>query len=136
MRKALVDTNVVLDYLANRTPFADDAELVFNAADEGVVELWLCALSFTTLNFLLRRSHGPAAAKRALDKLRTLVRVAPVDERCIDRALASDFPDLEDAVQYECAVQLKADLIITRDSAGFKRSRIPVLTPGSFVRSL
>lgn len=136
MRKALVDTNVAMDYLADRHPFADDAELVFDAADNDAVELWLCALSFTTINFLLRRTHGPATAKKALDKLRTLVRVAVVDERCIDRALASDFPDLEDAVQHECAVHMKIDLIITRDTGGYKRSRIPVMTPAAFLRTI
>jgi predicted nucleic acid-binding protein len=135
-RKVLVDTNVAMDYLADRTPFADSAELVFEAAENGEIELWICALSFTTINFLLRRSYGPAPARKALSKLRTLVHVAPVDERCIDRALASDFTDLEDAVQHESAIHSGADIIITRDEQGFKRSRIPVMSPKAFLRTL
>ena len=42
-------------------------------------------------------------------------------------------PDLEDAYQIEAAVSVEADYIITNDVNGFRRSPIPVLTPGAYV---
>ena len=136
MRKVFIDTNIVLDHLGDRMPFAVDAEVIFNEADTGKLELWISALSITTIFYILRRVNGRSAALNAIRRFRTLVKIASVDAACIDRALASNFTDLEDAVQYEAALDAAIEIIITRDPGGYKRSSIPVMSPEVFVRTL
>lgn len=136
MQKVLVDTNVALDYIADRKPFASDAELIFNEADAGTIEAWISALSFTTIYYILRRSNGRMGALQALRKFRTVVRTAPVDAQCMDRALASDFHDLEDAVQYEAAIDAGLEVIITRDPRGFRNAKLSVMSPEQFLKTL
>ncbi|MEO8067285.1 MAG: PIN domain-containing protein [Flavobacteriales bacterium] len=136
MRRAFVDANVALDMLAMRQPFAEDARLLFDAAKNKRVELLMASLSFITIHYLVCRSTDRASALHALQTLKVLVTIAPVDSACIELAITSPFVDFEDAVQYHAAIAADAVLIITRDEKGFKRSRLPVMTPRAFLRTL
>ena len=46
------------------------------------------------------------------------------------------FKDFEDCLQEECAVDVMADYIVTRNSDDFQKSRIKVIEPKNFVRLL
>ena len=51
-----------------------------------------------------------------------------MSKKIIESANGSDFNDLEDAIQYYCALSVnKIDCIITRDLKGFKKSSIQVM---------
>jgi hypothetical protein len=47
-----------------------------------------------------------------------------------------DFSDFEDCLQEECAVEVMADYIVTRNPGDYKTSRIKVIEPGEFVKLL
>ena len=47
----------------------------------------------------------------------------------MEQALALNFEDFEDAVQYACAVLHNLDAIVTRDQSGFVNAEIPVVLP-------
>lgn len=49
MKHYFVDTNVVIDMLADREGFADAASDVFDAAGRGEIKLSICALSYSTI---------------------------------------------------------------------------------------
>ena len=68
-----------------------------------------------------------------LRNMRKFIAVLPMTDRTVDWALASGFSDFEDAMQYDCAVSGSADVIVTRDKAGFLASQIPVVTPTEFM---
>lgn len=59
-----------------------------------------------------------------------------VNDRTVDDALASNFDDFEDAMQYYAAVKCKADFIITRNVKDFAGTKIPVMTPDDYLTSL
>lgn len=136
MKRVFLDTNIALDLIADRGDFADDADAIFNTGREKVVELVMCSLSFTNIYDLTKKVKGHSAAMSAVKLLRSLVTVLSVDDRCIDRAIISTFDDFEDAVQHESAMDGGADLIVTRDEKGYKRSRIDVMSPKVFLRTL
>jgi predicted nucleic acid-binding protein len=57
-----------------------------------------------------------------------------VSKDIINKSLKSNFKDIEDAIQYNCAKSLKKiDFIVTRDTKDFKTSSIPILTPNEAV---
>ncbi|PIX89453.1 MAG: PIN domain nuclease, partial [Nitrospirae bacterium CG_4_10_14_3_um_filter_44_29] len=72
-------------------------------------------------------------ALKALEKIRIVFSIAPVNEKVIDLSLASDFRDFEDAVQYYSALQVKADCIITRNKGDYISDVIPILTSDEFL---
>jgi predicted nucleic acid-binding protein len=47
----------------------------------------------------------------------------------LEQALALNFQDFEDAVQYACAVVHNVDAIVTRDASGFVNAEIPLVLP-------
>ena len=53
MKHYFVDTNVVIDMLADREEYADAACELFDAAGRGEVHLSICALSYSTIYYIL-----------------------------------------------------------------------------------
>jgi hypothetical protein len=64
------------------------------------------------------------------------VNVLPQDDKINDLALNSEFRDFEDAIQYLTAIENDQDLIVTRNQADFKESKLPVMTAGEFIKSI
>ena len=56
--------------------------------------------------------------------------------KLIDLALNPEFRDFEDAILYLTAIGNNQDLIVTRNQADFKESKIPVMTAGEFIKSI
>jgi predicted nucleic acid-binding protein len=70
-----LDTNVVLDHLADRQPFAEYAHRIFALAEMGELKLHLSAPSFCNLYYLLRKPMGHDRALALLGQLRQLTQV-------------------------------------------------------------
>lgn len=127
MIKAMVDTNVLLDYLVRREPFFAPARKLMVFANMGDYELWMSSSQVTDLSYLLsggRRSEQ-MAAKKAIMKLRRIVNVCSVGAEEVDRALESPWSDFEDALVHQAAMGFGARCIITRNQADFTMSAIP-----------
>lgn len=127
MRRVLVDTDVVLDFLLGREPFFPAATRLFVAFQEGHLEGHVSSLAFSNLFYILRKHVPGPEAVAILRKLRLITEVIPVDERVIDLALASTFTDFEDAVQYFAAVERGIEAIITRNRRDYKAAKISIL---------
>ncbi len=133
MKTVLCDINVILDIFLKRDPHYVPAARLFTLVEERKLHGYLSAQSFPTLFYLLSRELSRDKAMRVLEKLRIVFRVAAVDEKVIDLALASSFKDFEDAVQYYSAIHVKADCLITRNKIDYRVDRLPVMTPGEFL---
>ena len=131
MKRLFLDTNIVVDLLEHREPFCR----LFTMAYNKEVLLYVSPITYSTAAYLLRK-HGPAGVKNLLANLRRLSKVSKTDERTVDDAMASQFTDFEDALQYYSALSVKAEAIITRNGDDFKYSRIPIMTAAEFLASL
>ena len=133
MEKLLVDTNIILDLLARREGFYKDAQLLFTLADQKKVALCISALSVANVNYILTKVHGKDTARKILIQFKVLVEVLPFDDKITELALASDFADFEDAIQYYTALENGLNIIITRNKKDFKNSALPVLTAREYI---
>ena len=128
MKHVMIDTNVALDVLANRKPFAEEAAQLFNLAAQGRVKLYLSSLSYTTLFYVLKKDNRPEVVLSSLRNLEHLCETVDVNSEVIKAALRIRSGDLEDAVQLQAAIHhKKVTAIVTRDVKGFRRSSIPAL---------
>lgn len=125
----LIDTNVVLDVLLDRRPFAKAAAQVFALVEESRVEGFLCATTVTTVDYLLGQSLAPDEARAALQRLLDLFEIAPVNRPVLEQALRSDVSDFEDAVLEQSARLVSADVITTRSLTDFKKSCVSAFDP-------
>ena len=134
MKKLLIDTNIVIDLLAKREPFYEDAARLFSLADKNRLKLSVSILTIANTNYLLQKMTSAMVAKVVLRKFKILTEVLSLDDKIIDLALNdSGFGDFEDAIQYYSAIENNQDTIITRNLRDFKNSKIPVLTANEFL---
>jgi len=134
--KVLFDTNVVLDVLLDREPFAPVALRLFSKVEGGEIGGWICATTVTTIHYLASKEIGAVGARGAVDTLLSLFDVAPVNRVVLESALASGFDDFEDGVIHEAARHVAADAIVTRDARGFERATLRVYSPTEFEKSM
>jgi predicted nucleic acid-binding protein len=127
--QVLLDTNVVLDVLADREPFAEGAAAVMAAIEAGIVQGFVAAHTITTLHYLLSKHVGKAKARRVLTDLMQILNIVSVDEERLRQALGLNWADFEDAVQAACAEHVGATYLVTRDKKGFRRSAIEAIAP-------
>ena len=130
----LIDTNVVLDVLLNRYPFAHDAITIFKLP-ESVVYKYISASAITDIYYIAYRElRNKQQVKDIIKRLLSVIRVADVSEENIFFALDADWNDFEDSVQNAVAESHNFDAIITRNSADFKKSNVNILSPKDFLQ--
>jgi len=133
MKKVLLDTNIIIDLLAKRDPFYQEAARLFSFADKGKVLLFTSALSVANVNYVLLKQGNPEVAKQILRNLKLIVGIISLDEKSISLALNdNEFSDFEDALQYFSAIENNIDIIISRNLKDFEKSKLPVMTAGQF----
>lgn len=127
--RVLVDTNIVLDFLLQREPFFQDAELLFQAIDIGEIASYITATTLTDIFYISRRyTRSVEQARQAVSEILTAMMICPVDRVVLESAFNSGLADFEDAVQIFSAVTQGLEAIVTRDAQGFLSSPIPVLS--------
>lgn len=131
--KVFLDTNVILDfYDSNRGHYMPTA-IVFDLAIKGEIQLAVCAQSFITAFYLLRKAYDKDELYRSMKSLFKLCQITSVDEQIIERALLREGFDFEDTVQYFSSKTIDADIILTRDSKGFNEYDIRHITAEEFL---
>lgn len=129
MKHYFLDTNVVLDFLARREPFAAAALEVFRAGLEQRATLYVASLSFSTVYYVMRKQTSRQSALTMVAQLTQLVTIVAVDAATVQQAIAGPFADFEDGMQYHAAASVAAiEAIITHNTADFINSHLPVFT--------
>lgn len=124
------DTNVVIDYLADRQPFSEHAAEIFNYAEQGRISIHISGVSYNNIYYVLRQSLTHIATIKILDEIAEMTHITEVNEAVIKKSLKSDFKDFEDAIQYNCALLVpKLKAIVSRNIKDFKNSTVAVLSP-------
>lgn len=136
MKKVFLDTNIILDLLAERIPFYEPIAKIVSLADRKELYLLTSPISFTTVEYVLSKFESKESALLKLQKFSILCQVAEANQETIDKSLFSLFSDFEDAVQYFCALQSNCDLILTRDKLDFKNSALPIFSASEFLASM
>ena len=131
--KILLDLNVVLDLVLDRSPWVDDAKRLTERVLSGALQGYICATSIPTLFYVTRRTAGPARSLVAVQRCLSTFDVVPVTGDMLRQAAAMPGDDFEDNVQIAAAYGAGVAFIVTRDASGFRRSPIPVLTPAEYL---
>ncbi len=137
MKKVFLDTNILIDYFASRRDYVS-ASTIVTMAKEGHFQLLVSSLSFATASYIMNAHHKKTNADivAMFAEFVKMCNVTPVDSLIIDEAIASRFPDFEDAMQYYSAIREGADVIITRNSNDFNAADIAVYEPQAFLDML
>lgn len=134
--KVLYDTNVILDALLARQPYATDAAYLMAMAERKIIDGLLCATTITTLYYILAKATDDALARVRITSLLTLFDSAAVNRSVLQSALRLPFQDYEDAVLHEAAQLAGADAIVTRNGRDFRQATLPIYSPVELLAAL
>jgi predicted nucleic acid-binding protein len=136
MQKALIDSDVLLDFFLVRQPFSEDAARVLTLCEQNKLQGYVTPVILSNVYYILSRFAGHAGIIKKLNSLISITDVLIIDRNAVLRALASDFRDFEDALQ-SCSAENSGfiTLILTRNTRDYKHSSISVMTPQNFLRS-
>jgi predicted nucleic acid-binding protein len=130
----LLDSNIVLDHILNRVPFADNANDIISLAKQGKFTAFVSASALTDIYYITSKSlKSQILALEELKCLLQTVDIAAVTGAEIRRAIDLAWPDFEDCVQFAAGENIQALYIITRDINGFSASVIPAVSPEKFI---
>lgn len=130
MKRIFLDTNILIDLIADRKPFSKYAVTIFNAAEIKKIKLFISSHTIATTYYLLKKYVDEKALRQILLGLFDYVTIIPVDAEVLLKGLRSNQKDFEDSIQIYCATSIdKMDCIVTRNLKDFKGSEIPVLAP-------
>jgi len=135
MRKVFVDTDIILDLLSGREPHYNYAAHLFSMADQASLKVFVSALSFANVNYILSKQVSAQQARNRLLKFKTLVNVISLNDKLIELALISEFKDFEDGIQYFSAIENNISTLITRNLKDFKKAGISVMTAEQYLKS-
>jgi hypothetical protein len=91
-------------------------------------------VTFIIANFILGKfAKSKSWHKKQMQLTFSGFHITPIGSNFIDKIFTTHFVDLEDGLQYQCAANSKADLIITKDLSDYFDSKIPVAHPHDFV---
>jgi predicted nucleic acid-binding protein len=136
MTNLFIDTDIIIDFLIDRKPYSREAAIIFTLIDQKRLKGYVSSLTFSNLFYVLRKIESQKKVISKLDSLSKLLTVLKVDDQNIRDAIDSGFTDFEDSIQYFCALDCKRiEVIITRNTKDYKRSSLPVMTPGDFLKS-
>ena len=128
--KFFIDTNLILDFLSGRQPFAENANLIFNLAYNNQITLFASSQSILTSHYILKKAFAEDKVRTSLSEILDIIEVVSVTKPILQKALKSKHKDYEDAVQIFCAHHIEnLEGIITRDLKDFSTSEIPVFAP-------
>ena len=134
--KVLIDTNVILDVLCSRESFVKFSSIVWKYCEVSRIEGYIYALSVPNIVYILRKELTPEKTKQVIDTLFLIFNVADLRASDLKKAGAMKSGDYEDALQMICAERIRADYIVTRNTADFADSRVPVITPYELIGKL
>ena len=127
--KLLFDTNILLDVLLPRDPWAENGRKLWQASDEGQITGFVTATTLTDIFYITRRLTNAAVALEAVKTCLLAFEIAPVDRAELEQAVQLPGSDFEDNLQIACATSAALDGIITRDPKGFQTTTITIYTP-------
>ena len=137
MDRVLIDSDVILDSLFDRKPFAEYSTMILSMCESKKINGFLTPLIYSNVYYLLRQT---AKHDKVIEKLKQLLQITDVlqmDRNVVENALNSGFKDFEDSLQNFSAVNNgKIDLILTRNLKDYKNSELGIFTPETYIKSI
>ena len=132
---ALIDTNILIDYLLSREDCKSAEKIIDDFCTEGKVIGFIAGHSIPDIFYILRKDFSNEERRRILLDLLDILNVCTIDKTKLISALQQEsFTDFEDCLQSKCAEDIAADYIITRNPRDFSESSVKVISPNEFVK--
>jgi predicted nucleic acid-binding protein len=134
--KLLIDANILLDVLQNRTEFVDASSMIWKLCETRKVTGFVSTLTFANLVYILRKELSSEKIEELFRTLSLIFEFSDFTSSDLMKAAALNWNDFEDAIQSVIAERVHADYIITRNVRDFSKSNIIAFTPSELLSRL
>jgi len=135
--RVFVDTNLFIDILLDREPFAKNAALIYKLCENSLLDGYVAPITINNIYYICRKAKHINEIKGYLADISTVFTIAAMNSASVKKANSYKINDYEDALQYVMAVQNTCEYLITRNIKDFKHmAKIKVLTPEVFLSLL
>lgn len=125
----LIDTNIVLDVLMNRTEFVKDSAMIWKLCETEQAKGYISTLTYANIMYIMRKQLEPDRIEEVFGRLNLIFEFADFSSSVLERAVHMKWKGFEDAVQSATAESVHADYIITRNIKDFTQSRVMAFMP-------
>ena len=129
----LIDANIILDVLLNRTDFVKDSAMIWKLCETEQMKGYVSTLTFANLVYIMRKQLDPEKIEDVFHKLNLIFEFADFSVSDLTHAADLNWKDFEDAVQSVIAERIHADYIITRNVRDFSKSKVMAFTPSELL---
>jgi predicted RNA-binding Zn-ribbon protein involved in translation (DUF1610 family)/predicted nucleic acid-binding protein len=130
MIRVLVDADLILEVLLNRSGFVADAEEAFEMLQSQRIQGYVSELGLKKINLVLSQLEGSEVAEEIVAAIEDVVKACPVDFTLAQQARSLNIRDFESAVEVVCATAMSIGAIVTSDPQDFAGADLPVLQVG------
>lgn len=131
--KLLIDTNILLDVLQERTPFVEDSSVIWKLCETGKATGYVSVLTFANLVYIMRKELDSHKIREVFETLSLIFTFTDFCTSDLNLASKLEWDDFEDAVQGVTAERVHADYIITRNVRDFTKSKVTAFTPSELI---
>lgn len=132
-----LDTNILVDIVANRKPFSKDAIEIFDHCQRKKIKMYSTSISIANLHYIAKKNVDEKELRSIIEDLLDTISIIPITETILRKSIKSSHKDFEDAIQITAAQSIhNMDCIVTRDLKDFKNSEIKVFTPDEFLSKI
>ena len=104
--KILIDTNVILDVLCDRTDFVESSSKIWKLCEIEKIDGYISALSIPNIVYILRKELTPEKTQQIIEQLFMIFHIADLKSSDIRKAANMKTSDYEDAIQMVCAQRM------------------------------
>ena len=136
MTSVFLDTDVILDLFIEREPHHSVALRFFSylQVHADSIHAYTSPVVIANVGYILGKARSESYAVRKIKGLRDFVRVLPMTEAEVDRAIQRPGNDFEDSLQYHCAIASAVKIIVTRNGDDFLTDGVQTLEPDEFIK--
>ncbi len=136
MKRVLLDTNVILDAMLQRSPWCAEADAILQASTQGQITCVAAPTSLATVFYVARKALGTATARAAVRRCLGGFDILSIGRQTFLDADVLPGNDFEDNILIAAAVTASLDAIITRSKADFSYAPIPIWEPAELLKRL
>lgn len=134
--KILVDTNVILDVLYNRSEFVESSSKVWKYCEVNQIEGYISAMLVLNIVYILRKELTPQKTEQLIQQITMIFKIVELKSTDLKAAAEMFTSYYEDALLMCQASRINADYIVTRNIRDFNDSRVPALKPSELLERI
>ena len=136
MDRVFIDTNVLVDWLTQRRPFADHSTKIIELVERRLLAGVLNPLVIANTYYVTATYLDKPTTRNLLTDFTSLFEIVDVSRQHVVNAVEKASGDFEDEIHVQTMLANDVKTVITRNSQDFARASLNAYTPSEYLERL